>query len=274
MATMRTRAILAAAAVLIAFTPALRAQEDDGDNPLNPNDPKSKVLVGPRLGINRNFHTGGFRVITDPLCPIFESGGGWGFQVGVTAEIQTGKTWSIVPAVTYESRPGAFTQSLPDAKVLLSGMDTPVNQTVSTSSDVTYQFMNAEVLYKQDIYQVSNGFRISVTAGPAFQYIMSGKISQTMHLDEPENARFIPQTGITYTDNGRTAVFRDNADIPSLSSTRVSLKAGIQGEIGLFNNSWMLYPGVFYDYGLTDVTSAENWQLSTILFQVDLRRAF
>lgn len=275
MATMRTRAILAAAAALIAFSPALYAQAGDGDdNPLDPTIPKSKVLVGPRVGVNRNFHTGGFRVITDPLCPIFESGSGWGFQAGITAEFQPGKLWSIVPAVTYDSRPGSFSQSLPDALVLLSGMDTPVNQTVSTKSEVQYQFMNIEVLYKQSLVPIARGFNLAVTAGPAFQYIMSGKIDQTMHLDEPENARFIPQDGITYTDNGRTAVFRENADIPNMASTRFSLKLGVEAEISLFKDAWILYPGVFYDYGLTDVTDAENWQLSTILFQVDLRRAF
>ncbi len=241
-------------------------------NPLNPTVPKSKVLVGPRIGINRNFHTGGFRTIDDPNCPEFTSGTGWGFLAGLTAEFQFGETWSIVPSVQYESRPGSFTQTLPDALVLIPGEQDPVTQTVTTQSDITYSFVSAEVLYKQE-FLVVGGLRFSAAAGPAFGYVLGGNNHQIQQLVEPQNARFINPDNLPAEDNGRRLVLFDGP-IPERNSIRFSLKGGIQFEIGLFNDAWLMTPGIFYDYGLTDVTNAENWGLSSIVMQVDFRRAF
>ncbi len=259
---------------VVVLAPTLASAQEGDDNPLDPRQPRAKVLVGPRVGITRNFHTGGFRTINDPNCPIFESGSGWGFLVGFTAEFQTGATWSIVPAITYDTRPGNFTQELPDAKVLLPNETEPVNQTVSTTSDIKMSMLVAEVMYKQEFAKIGNGFRLSATVGPTAAYILSGKITQVQDLILPENARFSNPLKLETRNNGRTLVFAQDSTIDGLASTRFSLKAGIQAEIGLFNNQYMLYPGVFYDYGLTDVTSKENWNLSRIIFQVDLRRAF
>lgn len=266
---------LACGATLVAPATGLAQSEGNrDDNPLDPKDPRAKVLVGPRIGTNRNFHTGGFRTINDPSCPVYESGSGWGFLAGFTAEFQTGATWSIVPAVVYESRPGNFTQELPDAKVLLPGQTEPINQTVSTSSDITYSFLSAEVMYKQEISQIGKNFRISVTAGPVASYVMGGKVTQVLDLEEPQNARFLNPENLETRNNGRTLVYADNIDIDGRASTRFSLKGGLQAEIGLFKNQWMLYPGVFYDYGLSNVTDKENWSLNSVVMQVDLRRAF
>jgi hypothetical protein len=91
---------------------------------------------------------------------------------------------------------------------------------------------------------------------------------------EPINARFINDLRLPTENNGRRLIFADNKDIPDRSGFRFSLKGGLQAEIGLFNNQIIMYPGIFYDYGLTHVTSAENWNLNSFLFQVDFRRAF
>jgi hypothetical protein len=45
----------------------------------------------------------------------------------------------------------------------------------------------------------------------------------------------------------------------------------MQVEVPLFHNKWIMTPGIYYDYGFTDVTSLENWQLNSLLFVVDLR---
>jgi hypothetical protein len=50
------------------------------------------------------------------------------------------------------------------------------------------------------------------------------------------------------------------------------LKGGLQAEVGIFGDEWYMTPGVYYDYGLNDVTRAENWQLNTLMFTVDFRR--
>ena len=103
---------------------------------------------------------------------------------------------------------------------------------------------------------------------------MSGKINQTQDLVKPENARFANPDKKPVTNNGRTLIFAENETIGGLNSIRFSIKAGLQAEFGLFNNAWIMTPGAYYDFGLTDVTQNENWRVSSIMFMVDLRRAF
>jgi hypothetical protein len=260
------------AIALLAFG-AATAQEGEGSNPLDPTVPKSQVLVGPVAGVTRNFHTGGFRVIDEPNCPIFEQGGGWGFLGGISAEFQLGKSWSIIPRIYYEARPGKFQQTLPDVLVLIPGSTTPVSQTVSTTSDITYNLVTASVMYKQEFAQIGKGLRFAAAVGPTASYVLSGKIHQVQDLEKPENARFVNPTGKETANNGREIIFA-NGPIPGANSTRFSLMGGIQAEFGLFNNAWIMTPGAYYDYGLTDVTKNENWNLSSIIFMVDFRRAF
>lgn len=270
------RALFCAALLLAPIVAHAQEEADDLDNPLNPTQPRAKLLIGPRVGLTRNYHTGGFHTLEGANCPKFESGSGWGFLGGLTAEFIPGNgNWSIVPAITFDTRPGNFKQRLPDVLVLLDTI--PVNQTISTTSDVTYQLASAEVMYKQEIWQPGKSFRVSVSAGPVGSYVLGGKISQYNDLEEPQNARFAAETvppTAHLENNGRRMVFSDNEEIPGRSSIRFSLKGGLQAEIGLFNNQIMMYPGVFYDFGLTHVTSQENWNLNSMLFQVDIRRAF
>lgn len=260
-------------ALAIGVTIGSEATLAQGSNPLDPTVPRSQVLVGPTVGITRNYHTGGFRTIDDPNCPIFEQGSGWGFLVGMTAEFQPSPNWSIIPRICYDTRPGQFTQNLPDAQVLLPNATQPVNQTVETSSDITYSLLTAEVLYKYEIAKITKGLRLSVQAGPVFGYVLGGKNRQVQDLIEPQNARFVNPDRLPEENNGRRLILFDG-DIPERESIRFSLKAGAAVEVGLFGNAWIMCPGVFYDYGLTQVTKAENWNLNSILFQVDFRRAF
>lgn len=270
---------LAVVCASLLLVPGLvRAQEsgdaEDLDNPLNPTQPRPKLLIGPRLGLNRNYHTGGFRTLEGVNCPKFESGTGWGYFGGLTAEFVAGKDWSIIPALVYESRPGHFRQELPEAAVLLEGQQIPVNQSISTTSDITYQLLEAEVMYKKDLITLGKSFRVSVAGGPVGSYVMGGKITQVQDLDQPENARFKNPDGLPTDFNGRRLIFSNNDEIPGRNSIRFSLKAGLQAEVGLFHNAVIMYPGIFYDYGLSHVTDSENWNLNTVLFQVDFRRAF
>jgi len=265
--------LLFAALCALLLVPSRAAHAQGGSNPIEPEVPKASVLIGPVIGGNRNFHTGGFRTVTaDESCPVFEQGSGWGFFGGLTAELLLGESWSIIPRLTYESRPGSFTSELPDALVLLPGTEEVVTQTVSASSEVTYSILNAEVMYKQELADLG-GMRIGAGIGPAVSVVLGGNNRQVQDLIEPENARFTNPQGYQTENNGRRLIFFDD-EIPARSDLRFSMKAGVQAEIGIFGNAWIMVPGMYYDYGLTDVTSAENWQLNTLMFQVDFRRAF
>jgi hypothetical protein len=265
--------LLAALSALLLIPSGDALAQDLGSSPIDFEIPRASVLIGPVIGVNRNFHTGGFRTVTaDESCPVFEQGSGWGFLGGITAELLLGESWSLIPRLTYESRPGSFESELPDALVLLPNTTEVVTQTVTASSEVTYQIINAEVLYKQEIAQLG-GLRIGLAAGPAAQFVMAGTNRQVQDLILPENARFTNPQGYPTENNGRRLVFF-NDDIPNRNGLRFSLKGGIQAEVGLFGNAWIMTPGLYYDFGLSDVTNTENWQLSTLMFMVDFRRAF
>jgi hypothetical protein len=269
-----------ACAALLAVPQFASAQErgdaEDLDNPLNPTQARSALLLGPRIGISRNYHSGGFRTFTaDETCPLYEAGSGWGYFAGITAEFIPAKaTWSIIPAIVYESRPGSFKQELEPVTVLLENQTEPVQQIVTTSSDIVYKLVTAEVLYKQEFASIGKGFRVSVAGGPTASYVLDGKVTQVQDLVSPTNARFINTDNLPTANSGRRLIYADNKDIPGRNTIRFSLKAGVQAEIGLFNNALIMYPGAFFDYGLSNVTNTENWGLNSILFQLDFRRAF
>lgn len=250
-----------------------------GSNPLNPSPRRPQVLVGPTFQINRNYHSGGFGTLHQEGCPLFEHGTGWGFGIGLSAEFSpiVDGSWSIVPRVTFEQRPGQFYQELPDVPVSSQSSDpnaspTIVNQTVSTTSDIGYTLLNAEVMYEQDIV-IRNDFRLGIAGGPAVGYIVSGTNRQVQDLIEPQNARFVNNENLPTARSGRQLIFF-SGEIPQLNSTRFSVKAGIQSETGLFGNQWIMSSGIYYDYGLTNVARTENWGVNSIIFQIDFRRGF
>lgn len=251
-----------------------------GSTPLDPNPRRPQLLVGPTFQINRNYHSGGFGTLSQENCPLFEHGTGWGFGIGLSAEFSpiVDGSWSIVPRITFEQRPGQFYQELPEVPVIYEISDNPnippttVNQTVSTTSDITYTLLNAEVMYEQDLF-IRNDFRLGVAAGPAFGYIISGRNRQVQDLIEPQNARFANIPDLPTERSGRRLIFFDG-EIPQLNSTRFSVKGGVQTELGIFGNRWIMSSGVYYDYGLTEVARTENWGVNSIVFQIDFRRGF
>lgn len=242
-------------------------------NPLDPGKPRSQIVIGPTVGVTRNWHTGGFRTVDDPNCPIFQQGAGWGILAGLTAEYQTKWQWTVVGRVSYQTRPGAFRQHLPDVEVILPGSQRPTNQTVQTDANITYNLIAAELAYNYRVARLASNVFLNVEAGPAFGYVVGGTNRQIQDLLEPQNARFLNPDDYPEENNGRRLVLFDG-DIPGRNSARLSMKGGVQLEIGLFGNEWILYPGIYFDYGLTRVTNNENWNLNTAMFQVDFRHAF
>lgn len=250
----------------------LRAQEDVS-TPITFGGVRAPVMIGPSLGLNMSFHSGGFRTIAaDQNCPEYGSGSGVGFLAGASAEITIAEKSSLIPRLLYESRPASFEQELPPSYVPVPGSDDPVPQRINAVAEVTYSLVNVEVLFKQEVGQIG-AMRFGVAAGPTLGIVVGGSLRQMEDLIEPENARLSNPNNYELENDGRRLVFYDG-DIPSASGTRFSIKAGVQGELGLFGNSWVMSPGLYYDIGLSDVTEAENWQVSTLMLMVDFRRAF
>lgn len=268
------RSIAGTVLLLITCAQALHAQsEHRSSNPLGDDDVKAQILAGPVAGMALNYHSGGFRTIGDVSCPVFTGGSGMGFLAGATVEYIPSGAWSLITRFTYESRPGKFTQRLPDANVLLPDRQTVVVQEVSATSDVIYRMINADIVYSQQVLELSRNFHISVSAGPVFGYVFQGKVTQVEDLERPLNATFVNPNNLPTENNGRRLIFAKDAKIDGLNAFRVSVKGGANAEIGLFRDDWILYPGIYYDFGLTHVTRNENWNLNSLIVQIELRHA-
>ncbi|MDB5035653.1 MAG: hypothetical protein JWQ98_2894 [Chlorobi bacterium] len=94
-------------AVLLALPVTATAQRSDEtaettSTPIEPIPLRARFLIGPRVGANRNFHSGGFRTISEADCPKFAQGSGFGYLAGLTAEYVGGSHWGMYPGAFYD----------------------------------------------------------------------------------------------------------------------------------------------------------------------------
>jgi hypothetical protein len=224
------------------------------------------------VGLARNYHSGGFRTFNEPQCGIFGEGNGLGPVVGGAAEYLFSETMGIATRVSFEQRPGAFHQELQDAYVIGTAGGNPLLQRVSMSSQVMYGLVNVDLLLKQEFGYVGEA-RLGAAAGPSLGLVATGHQKQSLDLILPLEARFVNENNLPSELGGRRLILYDGT-IQSRKSFRASIMAGLQAEIPVFDQQWMVIPSVFYDYAITDVTGTENWRLNSVVAMVDFRHAF
>lgn len=241
-------------------------------NPLEPNVRTGRIIAGPVAGGAQNYHSGGFRPISEPQCEMFGAGGGVGPIVGAGAEYFTSEKTGVGARLSLQQRPGDFRQELQNAYVLSAAGNDPLLQRVTMNSHVAYQLLNLDLFIKQEITSVGNA-RLGVVGGPSFALVAGAEQRQTLDLVEPLEARFLNEQNLPEEAGGRRLILY-SGDVEQSQSLRASFMAGVQAEIGLFDNDWMLIPSISYDYAFTDVTTAENWRLNSLVAMIDFRHAF
>lgn len=210
-------------------------------------------LFGPTVMVGWNNHTGQIDPAESLLCGPADNGSAWGFGAGVSAEwLPSARNWSLLARLTYEERPGGSFREIPAEPLSPSDPENPEGRT--TWMEISYSLLNAEVLFKREVLTFKD-LRVALEAGPACQYVLTGNVRQGYETDS--------SAGICY-----------DGEIPELNPLRFSLKAGVQGEISLFDNAWIVTPGIYYDYGLTNMEASENWQVNSVIFQIDFRTSF
>ncbi|MCS7176198.1 MAG: hypothetical protein NZ960_01010 [Candidatus Kapabacteria bacterium] len=277
----------ALAAQLVASIAAFAQLEP---SPLAPEIVPPRIFIGPAAGYNRSFHTANIASFaTQAECPVFERGSANGFFLGVTAEYILGdprtSRSSVIMRLMFDNLPtrfevtgGAYPSRLP---VMIAGRDTHVIVNTATRhvAEVSYYTFNAELLYRLDI----GGLPVGIVVGPTIGLPVRGTFQQRYELTSPnyveiEGRRYIPvfvrdttDPGLRYTNNDRTIIVRDG-DIEERSSLRLGAKAGVQYELTF--GRWRVIPGIYYNFGITKVTSRENWRVNAIQAGVDFRTAF
>ena len=247
-------------------------------NPLNPGVTSSAIYLGPVLGYNMSMHSVNLASFAkDPLCPFFENGSSNGFHIGVFYEQILGKVdskHSIVARLLYNSMPAYFEKVGDEYPSLVDdgqGGYTTVLSSTQHTVDVTYNLISLDLMYK---FNMVAG--LVLTVGPSIDYVMSNNLSQKYSIVKPDNVQFKPvnDPNLKYENNNRTIIVYDG-DIgkgQGSSSTRFALKLGVQYEI-ITGGRIDFIPGFFYNLGLTNATSNENWKVSAIQASVDIRFA-
>jgi hypothetical protein len=284
---MKLRNLLAFLILIVALPGSwLFSQDDDPENPLLPKYDAPPIYLGPVIGYNRSMHSVDLASFDEAICPRFKDGQSNGFFVGFSYEEMLGKdamssSSSFIFRVLYNSMPASLEVSegaIPSLITVVDGNGVPVGEEVINSStihtqDINYSMFTAEVMYKLNPIP---GLPLGFTVGPTFDFAMTKTQDQRYKLVQPLEAQFrrnqaaIDQYGYKYVDNDRTIIVKEG-DIPSSQGFRFGIKAGMQME--LLAGSWLIVPGVAYNFGVTNLSSAENWRVSALQVGVDFRYA-
>ncbi len=259
------------------FSNRTMAQETEA-SPLGPGQTSKAIYLGPVVGYNMSMHSVNLASFAeDPLCPFFENGSSNGFHVGLFYEHILGSVTSkhsIVGRLLYNALPAYF-EKVGDTYPSLvddgQGGYTTVMSSTEHTVDVSYNLISLNLMYK---FNAVAG--LVLTVGPVFDFVMSNNLTQKYKIVEPDNVQFKPSDdpNLKYEDNNRTIIVYDG-DIgkgQGSSSTRFALKFGLQYEI-ITGGKVDFIPGFFYNLGLTNATSNENWKVSAIQASVDIRFA-
>ena len=255
--------------------PELLAQNES--TPIMPAAQPPRIYVGPIVGFNQNFHSGGFTsFVADVNCPNFRSGNATGFYVGGSFEYLLGDPEdarsSILARLTYDTRPASFEEEDTEYPVLVVTPEDPdgtvIFPVVNHSAEIDYNMINLDIMYK---LMVGNT-RVGIMVGPAVGMVMDANVQQKFNLVSPLEAQFKPDetTDFTYENDFRTIVIRDG-EVPDAAGIRVGVKIGALYELSL--SRFIVVPHVIYDFGLTKVTTNEDWRVNAFQAGVDVRFA-
>ncbi len=254
------------------------------ENPIEPGQQKRPILVGPVFGYNKSMHSVELLTFDDPtkLCKPFDNGGGNGFYAGLSFEYLFGdpakSISSIIVRALYNTMP-AFMERIQDDYPTLVQTGPNTNAVIQTTTkheaNVTYSMFTVEACYK--INPIPN-VNLGITVGPTFDFPITKTINQTYKLvGDPLNAQFYVDTalyiqrGYKISADGRTITIQDGP-IPNATGFRLGLKIGVQYEI-IPGEKWFIVPAIYYNLGITKVTSAENWRINALQLGVDIRYA-
>lgn len=252
------------------------AQDDD---PLAPKIESTPILLGPSFGINRSLHsvdlgTSPANASNQAICPRFENGQAIGFWVGGTFEYILGDVVnsksSIITRLLYNTMPASMEQSgdsFPSIVRNADGTFDEVNSETDYKNEVVYNMISLDIQYKLNLFDSPFG----IIVGPTLDLGLTRTQDQTMNLLRPLEAQFKedPAAGVQYENDFRTIVV-NRGDIPGSSAIRVGIKAGVQYEIDP-GKGYIIVPHFNYNFGITNLSTADDWRVSALQFGVDIR---
>jgi hypothetical protein len=256
-------------------------------NPLGNVDVTPSFYIGPFAGVNMVTHSAVIAPFESTVdinlpCKDFQDGDGLGFYGGVSFEFLLGEdaknsNMSIIGRVGFSMFPGSFEQPQ-DTYVSVvfdqSGNPSLVPSTVKHEAEVSYATGFAQGLFKFNPIE-NNG--LGIVAGIDFGLAITKNIKQEYKLVNSGDLTFETLTqqqenlGYTLSADRKTVTVKDG-EIINAEAFRLGLMFGVQYEI---NTGGSLYfvPNLFYNYGITGVTSDYDWNIHAIQIGIDARWA-
>ncbi|GAB5465174.1 MAG: hypothetical protein Kapaf2KO_06100 [Candidatus Kapaibacteriales bacterium] len=280
-----TKYLLYTAVLFVLCSSAAIAQMD---NPLMPEQKSEKLLIGPVAGINLVNHSTDYQVVAEQnagadnpditgACPSFESGSSTGFFVGFTTEYLIGgsknSTMGIIGRVMYQNFPASFETASPPypvkARSAATGETITEISRVTNTLDITYDVITIEAQYK---YNFLDG--LGIVAGPSFDFTLNAGEEKQMILENEDLvfAEWTPeaQAAGEFIDE-RTRNLNPGNEIEGSAAFRLGIKAGIQYEWILPNSGYMIIPHINYNFGVTQFTTEQDWNVSALQIGLDFR---
>jgi hypothetical protein len=256
------------------------------DTPLLPTYEEKPIYLGPVFGYNRSIHSVDLASFDEAICPRFQDGDDNGFYVGFSYEHHLGEdatksTSSFIFRVLYSTMPAKLSTSeepIPSLITIVDGAGNPIGEDIINSAtehtqEIKYSVASFEFCYK---FNPIPGMGLGFTIGPTFDFALTKTQDQRYKLVQPLEAQFrrnqdaIDQYGYKYVDNDRTIIIKEG-DIPNSNAFRLGIKAGVQYE--LLAGKWVIVPAMYYNFGVTNLSSSESWRVNALQFGVDLRYA-
>jgi len=259
------------------------------DNPLAPQRKNDVIYFGPVLGYNRSMHSTDYTV--EPAandggapCPSFTEGNENGFFFGMTGEYPLGdikgSKSSIIAKVVYSTMPAYLEVGATEGELPSLVDDVLLKTDVTHAIDLTYNLIATEIIYKFNFAGA-----IGVTVGPTIDFALAVENKQVMqitgpdkdrvrfldyerYLDNPELEEF---AGVTFEEGGKVRTVDRNFDA-DVSNFRLGLKVGLQYTINL--SQIIVVPHLTYNFGITNLSTKQDWRVSAIQAGFDVRWAF
>lgn len=255
-----------------------------GVSPIDPDVETSVIYLGPLGGFNSSQHTADLPSFADQNapCPHFKTSNSTGFFGGVFLEIPFAKVNSrhvIQLRLVYSTLPADFTEtgdkypSLVEDPSIKGGYGV-INSITQHSLKVDYNMFSAEILYRFNAWN-----NLALAVGPSFDFPIKKTLVQKYTLLEPDNVQFKQpdgweKQGLKYENNNRTIIVPTRLDadgnIKDAAGFRMGLKIGLQYEI-ITKTGVDFIPGIFYNLGVTKLTSNVDWRAHAIQLGCDVR---
>lgn len=273
------------AIILMGMTSSNTAFSRAEPDPLKPIPTLDYIYVGITAGYNAVIHSANLKTFAyNDLCPTFSHGNASGFHAGVFYEQflgEIGTAHSIIIRGLYNTYPTDFSEMGDRQLSMIKDQSKPEDDpdyitnvwtTTGHKNSIKYNATSIDLMYKFRFLNIADVGALIATVGPTFDIILTKTRTQTMFLTDPPNVQFIESAlrpGQRYSADRRT-LYAYDGDIEEASSLRIGMKAGLQVELNIPGFPVQLIPGVFYNYGLTDVNK-QDWKVNAIQPSLDIR---